>query len=179
MVPRLLGRYENFPEVIHGIARFTCQSSTRKVQQAILRTLHRLNEQVFSLKDMATFSSSECEVSFEIGIADGIEFNYLDEEELNRFRKGIVKKALPALDFFCVVRYHIKKSGKRVPLKFDYHILRYTFHNKKNLELRVSHQRGIRRVSVENLVTFITKRINEELSQNRLKPLELKSLRAL
>lgn len=145
----------------------------------ILPTFHRLNEQVFSLKDIATFSSSECEVGFEFGIADGIEFNYLDEEELNRLRESIVKRALPALDFFCVVRYHIKKNGKRVPLKFDYHMLRFIFHDKNNLELRVSHQRGVQRVSVEDLITFITKRINKELSQNRLKPLELKNLQAL
>jgi len=179
VVPRLLGHYENFPEVIHGIARFTCQSSTRKVQQAILSTLHKLNEQVFSLRSMATFSSSECEVGFEFGIAEGIEFNYLDEEESNRFQKSIVKKALPVLDFFYVVRYHIKKDGRLVPLKFDYHMLRFIFHDKNNLELQMSHQRGVQRISVEDLITFITKRVNDELSQNRLKPLALKSLRAL
>ena len=177
-MPRLLGRYENFPEVIHGVARFTCTSSKSKVQQAIFRALHRLNEQVFSLEEMATFSRSECEVSFELGIADGIEFNYLDEEELNRLRKSILKKALPTLDIFCVVRYHIKKNRKRVPLKFDYHMLRFIFYNKNDLELRMSHQRGIRRVSVEDLITFITKRINEDLSQNRLRPLHLKNLQA-
>ncbi len=179
MVFRLLGHYENFPEVIHGIAYFTSQSSTRKVQHAILRTLRKLDEQVFSLKDMVTFSSSECEVSFEFGIANGFEFNYLDEEEFNRLRKSMVKKALPALDFFCVVRYHIKKDGKRVPLKFDYYMLRFIFYDKNGLELRMSHQRGVQRVSVEELITFIANRINEELSQNRLKPLELENLRAL
>ena len=179
MVPRLLGYYENFPDVIHGVARFTCKFSKSKVQHVILRTLHKLNEQVFSLEDIATFSPSQCEVSFEFGIADGIEFSYLDEEELNRLRKGIVKKAPPALDFFCVVRYHIVKNERRVPLKFDYYMLRFIFYNKKNLELRMSHQRGIRRVSVEELITFITKYINEELSQNRLEPLELKNLQAL
>ena len=179
MVPKLLGRYENFPEVIHGIARFTCKSSTKKVQQTIILALHRLNQQVFSLNNIATFSLSECEVSFEFGIANGVEFNYLDEEELNRFQKSIFKKAMPALDFFCVVRYHVKKGGKRVPLKFDYHMLRFIFYNKNNLELRMSHQRGVQRVSVEDLITFITKRINDELSQSRLRPLELKNLRAL
>ncbi len=179
MVPRLLGHYENFPEVIHGSAHFTCRPSTKKVQQAILCTLYRLNEQVFTLKDMTTFSPSECEVGFEFGIADGIEFNYLDEEELNRLRENIVKKALRALDFFCVLRYHTNKEGKRVPLKFDYHMLRFIFHDKNHLELQMSHQRGVQRISLENLITFITKRINAELSRNRLKPLELKSLRAL
>lgn len=149
------------------------------MQQTILRALHRLNEQVFGLNDMTTFSSSECEVSFEFGIADGVEFNYLDEEELNRLRKRIVERALPALDFFCVVRYHIKKGEKRVPLKFDYHMLRFIFYDKNSLELRISHQRGIRHVSVGDIIRFITKRINEKFSENRLSPLELKNLQAL
>jgi hypothetical protein len=179
VVPRLLGRYENFPQVIHGIARFICQPSTRKVQHAISRTLHELNEQVFSLEDIAAFSSSECEVGFEFGIADRLEFNYLDAEELNRLRESIFEKALSSLDFFCVVRYHTFEDGKRVPLRFDYHMLRFVFPEKNRLELRVSHERGIRHISVENLITFVTKRINEELSESRLKPLKLESLRAL
>ena len=179
MVNRLLGSYENFPEVIHGVARFTCQSSPKKVQQEIVRTFHKLNEQAFNLKDIATISYSQCEVSFEFGVADGIAFGYLDAEELDKMQKSIDREISQALDFFCVVRYHIIKNGKHLPLKFDYHMLRFIFYNKNNLDLRVSHQRGIRRISVENLITFITKRINEELSQNRLRQLVVKSLRAL
>ena len=148
------------------------------MQQVIVHAFHRLNEEVFSLRDMATHYSSECEVSFEFGVADGVEFNYLDEEELNRLRKGIAEKGLSALDFLCVVRYHVAKKGKRVPLKFDYYMLRFISHD-SDLELRIFHQRGIRRVPVENLIIFITRRINEELSRNRLKKLDLKNLQAL
>jgi len=130
------------------------------------------------LRSVATFSPSESEMGFEFGIADGVEFNYLDEEELHRLLPSIVREAPQTLDLFCVLRYHIIKAGKRVPLKFDYYMLRFTFYDKNNVELRVSHQRGIRRVSAEEIITFMTKRINEELSQNRLRPLELKNLRA-
>jgi hypothetical protein len=179
VVSRLLGRYENFPDVIHGVARFTCESSKSKAQHAILSALHKLNEQVFSLKDIATISYSQCEVSFEFGVADGVEFGYLDAEELDKMQKSIAREVLQAMDFLWVIRYHIIKNGKRVPLKFDYHMLRFIFYNRNNLELRVSHQRGIRRISVENLITFITKRINEELSQNRLRQLVVENLRAL
>jgi hypothetical protein len=165
-VPQLLGHYENFPEVVHGIGRLIYSSSKVNVQQAILRTLHRLNKTVFSLKDIVTFALLECEVKFELGMADGVDFYYLDGEELRRFQKGIVESTLPNLDFFCVVCYHIIKNGKRVPLKFDDYMLRFVFLNENSLELRVFHQRGVRRVSVEDFVTFVTKRINEELSQN-------------
>jgi len=175
----LLGLYENFPEIIHGIARFTCKSPIRKLQQEILRSLYQLNQEVCELNAITPHFPSECEVSFELGAAEGVGFNYLDIEELDRFSKSIAEKDLPTLDFFCVVRYHIVKDrGKRVPLKFDYHLLRFVF-QEKSLELRVCHERGTQRVPIEDLITFITKRINEELSRKRLKPLNLEYLRTL
>jgi len=175
----LLGRYENFPEVIHGVARFTYKSSTRSVQQGILSALHQLNQEVCSLNTIAPHYRQECEVSFEVGAAEDIEFNYLDEEELDRFQKSMVEKELPMLDFFFAVRYHVfNDKGKRVPLKFDYHLLRFMF-QENSVEMRICHERGTQRVPLEDLITFIIKRINEELSQKRLKPLNLEYLRTL
>ena len=175
----MLGRYENFPEVIHGVARFACKSPIRKLQQGILRSLHQLNQEGCGLNAITPHLPSKCEVSFEVGAAEGVDFNYLDEEELDRFSKDIAEKELPTLDFICVVRYHIvKDGGKRVPLKFDYHLLRFMF-QENSVELRVCHERGTQRVPLEDLVTFMTKRINKELSQKRLKPLNLEYLRTL
>jgi len=177
-VEGLLGYYENFPETIHGVARFTHQISTKMLQQAILSTLHQLNRETRGLSAITPISPSKCEVSFEFGMAEGTTFSYLDKEELDRFQKRIVKKALPILDVLCVVRYHVIDEGKRLPLKFDYHLLRLIFH-KNRVEWQISHERGTQRVSLEDLITFITKRIDEMLSQMQLKPLTLKYLRTL
>ncbi|UCC33170.1 MAG: hypothetical protein JSW53_05190 [Candidatus Bathyarchaeota archaeon] len=162
-VPSLSGCYKNFPEIVHGVGRLNCEFPKVEVQQEILCTLHKLNERVFGLKDMTTFSSLECEVSFEFGMAEGVEFHLLDEEELQRFKRSIVERAPSALDFLCVIRYHTSKGGRRVPLRFDYYMLRFAFRNENGLELRVFHQRGIRRVSVGDLITFLAKCINENL----------------
>ena len=175
----MLGRYENFPEVIHGVARFTFKSPIKKVQQAVLRALHQLNQEVCGLNAVTPHLPPDIEVSFEVGVAEDIEFNYLDKEELDRFQKSIVEKELSILDFFCVVRYHVvNDKRKRVPLKFDYHLLRFMF-QENNAELRICHERGTQRVPLEDLITFITKRINKELSQKRLIPLNLEYLRTL
>lgn len=174
----MLGHYENFPETIHGVARFAHRLSARKFQQVILQTFHRLNQEPYPLNVITPFFSLKCDVSFEFGVADGIEFNYLDKEEMDKFQKRIVKRALPLLDFLCVVRYHVVKEGKLVPLKFDYHLLRLTFH-RNNVQLEIFHERGIQRVSLEDLITFIAKQIKNELFQRRLKPLTLKYLRTL
>jgi hypothetical protein len=175
----LLGRYENFPKVIHGVARFTCESSIRKVQQAVLSALHHLNQEACGLSAVTPHLSQECEVSFELGVAEDFDFNFLDEKELDRFQKSIAEKELSTLDFFCVVRYHVVNDvEKRVPLKFDYHMLRFMF-QEDGVELRICHERGTQRVPLEDLITFIAKRINEESSQKRLKPLNLEYLRTL
>ncbi len=175
----MLGRYENFPEVIHGIVRFICESSIRKVQQTILSALHSLNHEVCGLRAVTPHLAQECMVSFELGVAEDFDFNFLDEKELDRLQRSIVEKELSTLDFFFVVRYHVvNDKGKRVPLKFDYHMLRFMF-QENSVELRICHERGTQRVPLEDLITFITKRINEELSQRQLKPLNLEYLRVL
>jgi len=175
----LLGRYENFPEVIHGVARFTSKSPVRKVQQAILSALHHLNQEVCGLSAVTPHLLQECEVSFELGVAEDFNFNFLDKKELDRFQRSIVEEGLSTLDFFFVVRYHIVNDrGKRVPLKFDYHMLRFMF-QENGMELRVCHERGTQRVPLEDLITFVTKCINEELSQKQLKPLNLEYLRTI
>jgi len=175
----LLGRYENFPEVIHGVARFAFKSPTKKVQQAVLHALQQLNQEACGLNAVTRHLSPDIEVSFEVGVAEDFEFNYLDKEELDKFQKGIAEKEMAILDFFCVVRYHVVNDrGKRVPLKFDYHLLRFMF-QENSMELRICHERGTQRVPLEDLVIFITKRINEEPSKKRQKLLNLEYLRTL
>lgn len=175
----MLGRYENFPQVIHGRARFKCQGPVREVQRAILCSFHRLNRKIFRLNVIASHLSPECEVGFEFGIAQDMVFNYLDKQELNRFEKCVVKKELPIMDFFCAVHYHaVNKKGKRVPLKFDYHLIRFTFHG-KGVEFCVSHERGPQHVPLQDFINFITSHINEKLSKEESKPLDLEYLRTL
>jgi hypothetical protein len=175
----LLGRYENFPEIVHGVARFAFKSSVREVQQAILAAFHHLNQESCGLSAVTPHLSRECKVSFEIGAAEDFDFNFLDDKELDRFQRSAAEEELSMLDFFFVVRYYVvNDKGKQVPLKFDYHMLRFIF-QENIVELQVCHERGTQRVPLEDLITFIVKRINEELSKKRLKLLNLEYLRTL
>jgi predicted site-specific integrase-resolvase len=174
----MLGRYRNFPEVIHGMARFSFLSSQQELQQVILEVIHGLNHKRFGMKDFTPFVVSECEVSFEFGVAEDVTFNYLDREELERVIKQIEIKPLRVLDVFSVIRYHINVKGKRRPLRFDYNMLRFAF-SRKNMELLVAHERGNQRVSIEDFIGFLANKINEKLMKAARKPLTLKYLRAL
>jgi len=176
---RLLGQYENFPENAHSTDRFTHENTAvTALQQTILQTLHKINEETCGLTDVTLFPSQECQVSFEIGVAEGITFNYVDSREAERIRKDISKKELPLLDFLCVVRYHVVKQRERRALKFDYYLVRFRFQG-KILELKVFHERGPRRTSPKELLNFLVKRVNKELQRNQLRPLTAKETESL
>ena len=167
----LLGQYENFPENVHSTNRFTHENiAVTALQQTILQALHKINGENCGLTDVTLFPSQECQVSFEIGVAEGITFNYVDSRELERIEKNIGESELPLLDFLCVVRYHVVKQRKRAALKFDYYLVRFRFQG-ETLELKVFHERGPRRTSPRELLNFLVKRVNRALQRSRLRPL--------
>ena len=167
----MLGRYENFPKNVHGVAIFDYQDQTKSIQQAILCTLHHLNNGTYNLGAVTPYLKQNYEVGFEFGVAEGFDFNFLDKMELDQCLRNVAAKEVETLDFFVVVRYHsVREEGKRVPLKFDYHVLRFRF-QKNGLELRIRHERGPQRVPIDELTNFIAKRINIERSQQQLTPL--------
>jgi hypothetical protein len=161
----LLGHYEKFPEPIHGIALFEHQGSVKSIQRAVLYAFQRLNHEVFDLSSVTPYLKQKCEVNFEFGVADGFAFNFLDERELEQCLKHISEEELRILDFFFVIRYHAtSKRDKRVPLRFDYHLLRFKF-QKDRLEMQVRHEKGTRRIPIDDLTKFIAERLNVELSR--------------
>ena len=167
----MLGRYEIFPENVHSVAFFSYQAPTKSLQQAILCTFHRLNSETFDLGAVTPYLKQNYGVGFEFGVADGFDFNFLDQNELDQCLKSVDETEVEALDFFFVVRYHlVRDSGKRVPLRFDYHVLRFTFYE-NSLETRIRHERGTQRVPLDDLTDFLVKQINAELSRRQLTPL--------
>jgi hypothetical protein len=167
----LLGRYENFPENVHGVAHFEYQDSAKEIQKAILCTFHCLNQETFDLGAVTPYLKQNCGVSFEFGVADGVNFNFLDQKELDRCLKSVDEAEVETLDFFFAVCYHsVRDGGKRVPLRFDYYVLRFSF-QEGGLELRIRHERGTQRVPLDDLTDFLVKQINVELSQRQLAPL--------
>ena len=164
----MLGRYENFPKNVHVVALFDYQDSARRVQQAILCALHYLNHERYDLDVVIPYLKAKSEVSFEFGVAEGLDFNFLDQKELDQCMRSVAEKELQTLDFFFAVRYHlIREGGKRVPLRFDYHVLRFSF-QESGLELRIRHERGTQRVPLDDLTDFLVKQINVELSRRQL-----------
>jgi hypothetical protein len=164
----MLGFYEGFPAVAHKTIRFATFSMNRSLQQRLTETLRALNTQMLSLEKVTDPSIPQCSVNFEFGIAEADSFNYLDDEETSRILKTISKKPLEVMDFFCALRYHRLLEKRRIPLKFDYYMMRFTF-GKGLMEARAFHERGPRYTSPEDMISFIVDKVNEGSSRKVFK----------
>ena len=165
----MLGVYESFPENVHKIANFAASTPTRKLQQSLIQEVRKLNENT-GLDCLPDSAVSQCAVIFEFGIAEGGDFNYLDDEEASKVISNVGRKPLPVMDFLLVIRYYRMREQKRSPLRFDYYMLRVTFG--KCLEIRIFHEKGPMRMLPEEVIELIVDRINEKASKRILSPIE-------
>ena len=165
--------YENFPEDVHCVAVFQHLNPRNVLQQAIFLAFHRLNSEILDSSILTPYLRQNCRVGFEFGVAEGLDFNFLDQEELDKCLRIVDEKEVELMDFLFVMKYHlIKSGGKLVPLRFDYHFLSFRF-IENGLELRVHHEKGTMRVSFDELIDFIIKEINIGLSDRMQFPLVL------
>jgi len=167
----MLGRYENFPAGIHRAESFTAAFSAKKLQQRLIQILSEINRKTFSFEEIANPTVPQCTIIFEIGIADAKIFNYIDEEETKKALNALKKEPFRVMDFFCAARYYKTGTEKKMPLKFDYYMIRFAF-SKDTMEIRVFHERGPRYISPEEITTFIVNQINKASTKKILKPVE-------
>ncbi len=164
----MLGCYENFPKNIHHIETFTFSISTKKIQLKLVEILKEINCKTYSFEEIGNPTIPDCSVNFEFGVADKGNFTFLNQEEAAKLQEAIAKDTLHTIDWFCAVRYHRDSATKRQPLKFDYYMLRFAF--EKNLvQTTVFHERGPRYVTPEDLVLFISGKMNETQKRTLLK----------
>jgi hypothetical protein len=162
-----LGFYEKFPSNIHRIDSFNSTISNKQLQQKLIQVFHKVNNGEFTFEEVANPTIPQGIIFFEFGIAETGDFNYIDNEKLEKIMKFLTKQLLRTMDFFCSIRYYKHTGENRTPLKFDYYMLRTVF-SKDIFEIQVFHERGPRYISPEELTTFIYNKING-LSNNKNK----------
>jgi hypothetical protein len=118
------------------------------------------------------------ELHLEIGLAEELTFNFIDDKILLDFIKEKHGKTFQKLDFLCIACYYIKKKKSSRPLRFDYFLIRFSFF-RDNIELRIYHEKGTFRVSIEDLVSFLIDEIKKELQTKMHANLDIVSLRAV
>ena len=159
----MLGRYENFPNIAHGIASLASKASRRELQEAIISTFYRLNHGKWHLKEIAYCSTPSCEVVFELGVAENVTFIYLDDDEFSTLKSKVSQRAPGVLDFLCILKYHLRSGSKKgAALRFDYFMLRFVFSG-RGAKLFVSHERGPQHVYAEDLIAFLMRCVRDKL----------------
>lgn len=177
----LLGKFTNFPTATHGTARVTYNDHPAEIQRSVVQALSKLNglrETIpISLPSMA--GTCKGRVGFEVGIAEGTYFNYLDDHMTNKLcAPTTLRELYSVLDFLIIVTYHYSLHGKNVPLNFDYHQLRFIFRDNE-FEMRLFHCKGTRRMPLDEFINRILDSISLEMKQQSLKPLTIEEMNVL
>jgi hypothetical protein len=162
--------YKAFPTNIHLIESYSSPLSTRKLQEKIIRVFYEINGKEFSFEDVSNPTVPEGTVIFNIGLAGAKKFNLINSEQVNAAIGVLTKENLQTIDFIIVIRYYKGKPEKRVPLRFDYYLMR-TIYGKDKLEMQIAHDCGPRYVTPEDLSEFIVSKINVDSKKKPLKKL--------
>ena len=177
----MLGRYDNFPTIIHGIVRLLHQIPLPTLQQLLIASLHEINgrKEPYEISVADHPGTYQGELSFEVGVAEGVYFNYLDNNELNRLYESLSSKGLfGVLDFLIIVGYHYSRGGKKIALKFDRNILRFIFYENM-VELSLFNEKGIRRMPLDEFLNYVIKNLNQKIEKNDLPQLKVEHFRTL
>lgn len=159
-----LGVYIIFPKKCHLTLQIEFSAPPASVQRAILNVLYRLNGRSVKNALFNLIIESGVEVILEFGAANGLSFDYLDVNTLNTFLKAVNEKTFRFLDFICIARYYRLRGNRRIALRSDFFLLRFLFSEGCELELQAFHERGLQRISVEDLAKFLVKEIQLELA---------------
>jgi hypothetical protein len=154
-----LGVYSDFPPFAHLDLRFSLSVLEASAETLAMRGLSRLNHFRDKMKTSVAGHSGAflVERSFEIGIAEGLYFNYLDELEVDRISS--LSLTQQSVDFIVYINYRYSKARKFVNLLPDRYIIRLSF---STSTVKLFQMSGLRRTEPEDLVTLIIGLINDE-----------------
>lgn len=156
----MLGVFDGFPENVDETAHFKVKATSKELQLTLIKTLLKLNSENVDLEAITYPIMHQCSIGFEFGIAEGNIFSYIDINKMNELMKSIKEKPCQIMDLLCAIRYHKTQGGKRVPLRFDYYMLRFAF-DEESTSIHVFHEKGPGYVSHKDIAMLLMRRINE------------------
>lgn len=176
-----LGEFINFPETVHGRSIISFKSPIQKMQQAVIEAMLYLNghEEPRLLSHSALSMEMQGVMGFEIGIADGIFFDNLDEETASGVTGYFsLKSGYRILDFLVITTYRYSREGRILPLKFDHHLLRFFF-NAGKIEVLLHHSQGTRRLPLDELLQKIFDELRRIARRERLGKIKVEATKTL
>ncbi len=176
-----LGEFINFSETVHGRSIISFKCPVQKMQRAVIDAMLYLNghEEPRLLSLSALSMETQGVMGFEIGIADGIFFDNLDEETASGVTEYFSSNSgYRILDFLVVTTYRYSREGRILPLKFDHHLLRFLF-NAGKIEVLLHHSQGTRRLPLDELLQIIFDELRRIVGRGRLGEMKVEATRTL
>jgi hypothetical protein len=179
-VPISLGIYSSFPAIIHGDAILTYDVSVKVLQECVAQAVSKINmekiETTLSVADRSGYFPGE--TRFEVRIAEGSSFRSLNLSMKRRIIEHLKSRGeFSTFDYSLTIRYRIK-DDMRHSLHCDKYVVRHLFFEDQ-MEIQLFHEKGIRRLNPDEVITMLVKRINEELGRRNERKLKIEKMRAV
>jgi len=179
-IPVSLGIYSSFPALIHGDVILTHDVNVMVLQECVIQAISKVNmeriETALSIADRSGYFAGE--TRFEVRIAEGSSFRSLKPTMKRRLIEYLrVRGEFSTFDYSLTVRYRIK-DDMRHSLHCDKYVVRHLFFEDQ-MEIQLFHEKGIRRLNPDEVITMLVKRINDELGKRNEHELKIEKMRAV
>jgi hypothetical protein len=178
------GKFDNFPDHIHGRLKVGHRTSTLKMFQIIVQTLYKLNNFTtkLNLGDTGHSKHQEKLMVFEVGIADGSYFQFLDHETLTKlcdYHQLVKNQQISVLlDVLVIISYYYYSHDKKISLNSDHNILRFLI-TSRVLNIYLYNAKGIRRFPLDQFLQRLFDKIHEETKRQHLKTFKIEAFNTL
>jgi hypothetical protein len=166
---------------VHGVAEVFHNDPSFKVQTSTIEALRKLNgyKESYPLSVSGHLETYRGVLGFEVGVAEGVFFNNLDDKTVRRLCDPLnSSNSYHILDFLIIATYHYSSQGKMLALNFDHYLLRFIF-NYEGFELRLFHSKGTRRMPLDELLNRVFDKIRERMQQSFLEGITVKYIKSL
>ena len=156
------GVFLDFPTITHFVRRIRHGYSDVEFRSRLSKAIIKLNQYEDTITTSSAGRSTPIEVtrSFEVGIADGLEFMYLDEKEAQHLQSMVTKRSIKFLDLVLFIHYRYRSPHTQniASLRFDQYFLRIGF---KGAVFTFFHVKGLKRTPPESVLEHIVRSILE------------------
>lgn len=175
----IFGVIDDFPFIVHGKAVLRHDVPNNLVRELVIQGLYELNgrenDRLLSTSSLA--SPLLGKQGYIVRIGYGSIFDNFNEATLKKLVKSS-SFSQRFLDFQIVISYHYIHEGKKVPLRFDQHLLRHIFLSNK-IGIMLVHIHGIRRTPLTDVLRLVIKNIDQSFCSNGHKAITIEELKAL
>ena len=179
-IPISLGIYSSFPAIIHGDAILTYDVNVKVLQECIVQAISKIHmekiETTLSAADRSGYFPGE--TRFEVRIAEGSSFRILNPRMKRRIIEHLrAQGEFSTFDYSLTIRYRIE-DDMRHSLHCDKYVVRLLFFEDQ-MEIQLFHEKGIRRLNPDEVITMLVKRTNDELEKRDERQLKIEKMRAV